>query len=781
MPISVHPETQTFHLYNNRLSYLFTVREGYPFHLYFGACVPDEPDYGYLLSEEWRPSSVGVSAEHESLSFEHARSELSFSGVGDMRLPALEVVTASGSRVLNLTYRGYELLPGKPELIDLPATYAEDPAEADTLILTLADDVAGVEVRLAYTVFSGVGTLARSMQVRNTGAGTLVLERAMSGCFSFEDTDFEMIQLAGAWARERSVVRAPLHPGIQGVYSLRGHSGHHFNPFVALTRPQTTETAGEAYGFCLVYSGNHALTVDVDPYHSARVLAGVNPEGFSWPLAPGETFQTPEVVAAFSDEGLGGMSRTLHTLFRERLARGAWRDKPRPILINNWEATYFHFDEEKLVEVARAAADLGIELFVLDDGWFTNRDDDFGGLGDWEVNTAKLPSGLGGLARRINELGMDFGLWIEPEMVNPGTRVWDEHPEWVLHAPGQPLRPCRHQYVLDFSNPQVVDYLYEQLEQVISSANISYIKWDMNRSMADVYSQTTAPERQGCVLHASILGVYRLYDRLTKRFPGILFESCAGGGGRFDAGMLAFAPQAWTSDDTDAVERLRIQWGTSLAYPVSSMGSHVSAVPNHQVFRSTPLKMRADVAYFGTFGYELDATALTEAERAEVRGQVAFMKDKRALIQFGDQYRLKSPFEGRGNECAWMVVAPDKSEALVAYYRVLQEVNVGRRCVRLAGLEPEARYELREVAAGMEAVEAAGGAEAGADALAGVAAAADAAVPGCAVSVPAQGQRLLSGAELMRIGLDLTDESSGQILSDRGDFISRLFTLKRVR
>ena len=748
MPISVHRETATFHLYNDQLSYIFAVREGYPFHLYFGARVPDEPHYDYLMREEWHPSSVGVSAEHENMSFEHYRSELPFSGVGDMRLPMLEVVTASGGRVLNLTYQSHEVVAGKPALPGLPATYVEADAEADTLVLTLADEVAGVRVRALYTVFAGRAALARSMQVINGGTEPLVVERALSGCFSFEDTDFDMIQLPGAWARERSVVRAPLHPGLQGVYSLRGHSGHHFNPFVALARPTATETQGEVYGFSLVYSGNHAMTVDVDPYHSARVLAGVNPETFSWPLDPSESFQTPEVVAVYSADGLGGMSRTFHSLYGRRLARGVWRDKPRPILINNWEATYFDFTEDKLVEVARAAADVGIELFVLDDGWFTNRDDDFGGLGDWELNAAKLPSGLAGLADRINALGMEFGLWIEPEMVNPGTRVWKEHPEWVLHAPGQPLRPCRHQYVLDLSNPAVVDYLYERLEQVISSANIAYIKWDMNRSFGDVFSQTADPADQGRVWHAFILGVYDLYDRLTKRFPQILFESCAGGGGRFDPGMLAYAPQAWTSDDTDAVERLKIQWGTSLAYPVSSMGSHVSAVPNHQVYRCTPLKMRGDVAYFGTFGYELDATALTDEERAEVRGQVAFMKDKRALIQFGDQYRLKSPFEGRGNECAWMVVAPDKSEALVAYYRVLQEVNVGRRCVRLAGLDSEARYELREQGVDPQVADLYG--------------------------------RPASGAELMRIGLELTDETIGQNTTGRGDFVSRLFTLERV-
>lgn len=748
MPISVHEATGTFHLYNNDLSYIFALVEGYPFQLYYGARVPDEEDFSYLVTECWMPSSVGASAECELVSFEHLSGEYPFVGADDMRPPALDVRTASGCNVLNLVYRGHTVERGKPALEGLPATYVEDPSEADTLTLTLADDVTGLAVDLVYTVFAHEPVIARSARIRNTGTAALTVETALSGTFCPGDDRFELVELAGSWSRERHEVRTPLRPGAQGVYSLRGHSSHQFNPFLALVRPETTEETGEAYGFSLVYSGNHRMLVDVDAYGTTRVTAGINPEGFSWPLAPGEAFQTPEVLGVYSADGLGAMSRTLHRVFRSRLSRGAWRDRPRPILINNWEATYFDFTEDKLVEVARVAADLGIELFVLDDGWFTNRNDDTAGLGDWEVDYAKLPHGLGGLAERINGLGMDFGLWIEPEMVSPGTRVWVEHPEWVLHAPGQPLRPSRHQYVLDLSNPAVVDYLTDRLSAVIGSANISYIKWDMNRSFADVFSQTAGAERQGSVRHAFILGVYELYRRLGERFPQILFESCAGGGGRFDPGMLFYAPQAWTSDDTDAVERLRIQWGTSLAYPLSSMGSHVSAVPNHQVFRQTPLKMRADVAYFGTFGYELDATTFTPEEREAVRAQVAFMKRYRGLIQFGEFYRLRSPFAGRGNECAWMVVGEGAREAIVAYYRVLQEVNAGRRQVRLAGLDPEARYAVRE--------------------------------QGVPEGEAALYRRSVSGAELMRIGLNLTDESCGQNFSGRGDFISRIFVLERV-
>ena len=746
MPIRVHAESQTFHLFNNEISYIVTVCAGYPVNVHLGARVPDEESYDYLLHDIWRASSVGVSVEREACSLEHLPLECPFAGSGDMRTPMIEAVAANGSRVMNLVYQGYEVVPGKPALEGLPATYAECDDEAETLYLDLADRATGLAVRLGYTVFENYAAVARSVLIENRGVEALTLEAARSASFQLPDAGYDMIELVGSWARERSVVRNPLHPGVQGVYSLRGHSSHQFNPFIALARPEATEEAGEVYGFNLVYSGNHAMTADVDAYDTVRVMAGINPQGFSWELAPGERFQAPEVVAVYSACGLGGMSRTFHGLFGRRLARGAWRDRPRPILINNWEATYFDFDEEKLLGVARAAADLGIELFVLDDGWFTNRDDDFGGLGDWEVNTAKLPSGISGLAQRINDLGMEFGLWIEPEMVNPGTKIFEEHPEWVLHDPAQPMRPCRHQYVLDMSNPAVVDYLYDRLEKVIGSANISYIKWDMNRSLGDVFSQTRPAHEQGRVYHAFILGVYELYRRLTERFPQILFESCAGGGGRFDAGMLAFAPQAWTSDDTDAVERLKIQYGTSLAYPVSSMGSHVSAVPNHQVHRVTSLKMRADVAYFGTFGYELDATQLTPEERDEVREQVAFMKRYRELIQFGSFYRLKSPFAG--NECAWMTVSEDRSEALVAYYRVLQVVNAPYRRIKLAGLDASARYRVTEQGVAAKDADPCG--------------------------------RTVSGAELMQIGLDLFDHSCGQNPDGQGDFRSRLFVVERV-
>ena len=452
----------------------------------------------------------------------------------------------------------------------------------------------------------------------------------------------------------------------------------------------------------------------------------------------GDEFQTPEAVMVYSDRGLNGMSQAFHSLYRARLARGYWRDRPRPILINNWEATYFDFNEEKILEIVRTAKQLGIELFVLDDGWFGKREDDYSSLGDWYPNLEKLPDGIAGIAKKVAAEGMKFGLWFEPEMVNKDSNLYREHPDWILSTPGRHISHGRNQYILDFSRAEVVDAIYGQMEKILEDAPISYIKWDMNRCMSEVYSHTASAADQGKVMHQYILGVYRLYEKLTGRFPEILFESCASGGSRFDPGLLYYAPQAWTSDDTDAVERCKIQYGTSLVYPVSSMGSHVSAVPNHQVLRNTSLKMRADVAYFGTFGYELNPNSLTEAEREAIKKQTAFMKEHRSLIQYGTFYRLQSPFAG--NEMAWMVVSEDKKEAIVGWYRFLEPINIGYRSVRLQGLDPKLPYQISNM------------------------------------------EMALYGDELMQAGLIVSDVASGQnpeqYNGENGDFQSRLYLLK---
>ncbi|HSK52960.1 MAG TPA: alpha-galactosidase [Clostridia bacterium] len=615
-------------------------------------------------------------------------------GVGDFRSPALVIETADGARVVRPTYAGHKVLAGKPALPGLPATYAEADHEAETLVLHLADAASGVAVDLSYTIFEGRPVVARSARIRNDGSKPIQVEAALSASLDLPDRRWELITLSGAWARERHVIRQPLAPGRRSISSRRGASGHEHNPFLALARPETTEAQGEAIGLSLVYSGNFLGEAEVDLFGTTRVRLGIDPETFSWALAQGATFQVPEAVIAWSGDGLGGLSDAYHALYRERLARGRWRDQPRPILINNWEATYFAFDETRIVEIARSAKDLGVELFVLDDGWFGKRDDDTTSLGDWVVDRRKLPDGIDGLARKVTGLGLSFGLWIEPEMVSEESRLFAEHPDWAIGVPWQPRTPSRQQFVLDLSRREVVDHLFAALAEVLGSAPISYVKWDMNRNITEPYSVSLPPDRQGEFFHRYILGVYDLYERLTRAFPDVLFESCAGGGGRFDPGLLAFAPQGWTSDDTDAIERLRIQWGTSLAYPVSSMGAHVSAVPNHQVGRITPLATRAAVAFFGAFGYELDPTALTEPERAEIREQIRFFARWRPLFQFGRFVRLRSPFEGDGNVTAWMAVAADRQAAIAGWYQELNRPVPGPERLRFRGLDPSLSYRV---------------------------------------------------------------------------------------
>lgn len=743
MSIVFHPQSRTFHLYNACISYIFKVLpSGHLGQLYCGKALRDRPDFDHLFETAPRAMAACFFDDDTAYSLEHIRQEYAVCGAGDTRLPALDARMADGSRLLDLQYQSHAVTPGKPPIEGLPATYTEQDDEADTLTVTLADPLAGVTVTLFYTVFAQLPAIARHAEIACTGENPVSLDRAMSLCLDLPDSDYEMVELTGAWARERHVATRPLAEGVQAVYSLRGHSSHQFNPFLALKRPDCGEMHGEVYGFSLVYSGNFLAQADVDPYHVTRVTMGIHPQNFSWTLRPGETFATPEAVMVYSDRGLNGMSQAFHTLYRSRLARGVWRDAVRPVLVNNWEATYFDFNEEKLLALATEARALGIELFVLDDGWFRNRSSDETGLGDWEVDTAKLPGGLKGFGEKLNAMGLQFGLWIEPEMVNPGTRLWQEHPDWVLHQPGRRPLPSRHQYVLDCSNPAVVDYLYDRLTALLDGAPVGYIKWDMNRSISDAFSCAAGPEGQGAVLHRYILGVYRLYQRLIDRYPRILFESCSSGGARFDPGMLYYAPQCWASDDTDAVERLKIQYGTSFVYPVSSMGAHVAAVPNHQLGRVTSLTTRANVAFFGAFGYEMDLTRLPPRGRELVARQVAFFKQYRRLLQFGAFWRLQSPFAH--NEAAWMTVSPDRETALVGDYLVLQQANAGYRRIRLAGLAPDRLYRVTPLGSGAE---------------------------------PCGPAYTAGGDELMQAGLVTTGDSRMQ---HDGDFVSRLYLLEAV-
>ena len=692
MSIIFHEGSKTFHLFNEEISYIICVlSNGHIGNLYFGKKIHDREDFSYLIESKQRPMTACVYEGNRKYSLEHLKLEYPVYGTSDYRNPAVEILQENGSRISEFKYISHEITDGKPELAGLPATYVEEPEEAQTLCLRLKDEVTGIVLELLYSIFSGKGILARSARFINEGIAPVHLLNAMSLSLDLPDSDYVWMQFSGVWARERHIIERKLEQGIQAVGSIRGNSSHEHNPFIVLRRSSTTETSGEVMGFSLIYSGNHRMQAEVDTHNTTRVTTGINPQNFDWKLDCGESFQTPEAVVVFSNQGLNGMSQTFHKLYQKRLVRGYWRDRPRPVLNNNWEATYFDFTEDRLVEIAAKAKECGVELFVLDDGWFGKRSNDYTGLGDWVANKERLPFGIKGLADRIEEMGMKFGLWFEPEMVNKDSNLYRAHPDWILHVPQRASCHGRNQYVLDFSRKEVVDCIYDMMYKILSESKISYIKWDMNRSITECYSVALPADRQGEVFHRYILGVYDLYDRLTTAFPQILFESCASGGGRFDPGMLYYAPQGWISDDTDAAERVRIQYGTSMCYPISSMGSHVSVVPNHQLNRITSLHTRANVAYFGTFGYELDLNKLTDEEIAEVKAQIIFMKEYRELIQFGNFYRLKSPFDG--NETVWMTVSEDKRKALVFWYRERNVVNAEFTRVRLQGLDPDLIYK----------------------------------------------------------------------------------------
>ncbi|MFC3799677.1 alpha-galactosidase [Cohnella sp. GCM10012308] len=693
MAILFDREHQTFHLQTPNTSYIITIVEGlYPAHVYWGPKLRNASWPGGLTLRERSSFSPTPNPDKPLLSLDSLLQEYPGYGSGDFRSPAYQFGLSDGTTVAELVYRDHRIFAGKPKLEGLPATYAESDDEAATLELTLHDSYSGLIAVLSYTTFRDSDAIARSVRYVNESDKSVRIRRALSASVDFNNDAYELVHLNGAWANERNLSRRALVQGQQGIESRRGSSSHQHNPFVALVSPNAGEEQGDAYGFSLVYSGSFAASAEVDQFRTTRVSIGINPFDFEWLLEPGQSFQTPEAVLVYSNEGLGGMSRTYHRLYRSRLSRGEFRDRTRPVLVNNWEATYFDFNADKIAAIAEEGARLGIELFVLDDGWFGYRNDDTTSLGDWKVDLKKLPQGLDDLAKRVNAHGLQFGLWFEPEMISPDSDLYRAHPDWCLHVEGRRRTQGRRQLILDLSRDDVCDYIIDTVGGVLASAPIAYVKWDMNRNMSEIGSALLPPERQRETAHRYMLGLYRVLETITSRFPHILFESCSGGGGRFDPGMLHYMPQTWTSDNSDAVCRLKIQYGTSLVYPISSMGAHVSAVPNHQVHRVTSLKMRGDVAMSGNFGYELDLTKFTPEEKEEVKAQVSTYKELRELVQFGDLYRLKSPFEG--NDTAWSVVSADKSEAFVAFFRVLAQPNEPIDWLRLAGLDPNADYEI---------------------------------------------------------------------------------------
>lgn len=700
MQILVNQKNLEFHLYNENISYILKVLDdGTLGHLYFGKKIKHRDSYQHLVQFTSAEVPVTPNALDDKRGFckDILLQEYPSYGNGDYREPAIVVLQENGSRITDFTYHSYEIVEGKENLKNLPNTYVENSNEAKTLKIYLKDELIGATLTLSYTIFKDYDVITRNAHIKNESDEKLVLERFLSASLDFKEPDFQIVHLSGAWSRERHVEISEINQNKFVIDSKRGTSSVNSNPFIALKRKETTEFSGEVYGFNLVYSGNHIEMVEKNQYDKLRVSMGMNPFNFNWTLLKGDEFQSPEVVMSYSNTGMNGLSLNYHRLYRERLARGVWRDKVRPVLLNNWEATYFDFNEEKILDIAKKAKELGVELFVLDDGWFGARNHDKAGLGDWWSNLEKIPSGVEGLSKKVEEMGIKFGLWFEPEMVNKDSELYRNHPNWILRAPNRKNTPSRNQHTLDLGREDVREYLYEKISKILRESKISYVKWDMNRPMTEVWSEVIDSTKQGEVFHRYILGLYELLEKLTTEFPEVLFESCASGGNRFDPGMLYYMPQTWTSDDTDAVERIKIQYGTSLCYPVVSMGAHVSAVPNHQTNRITPIKTRGNVAIFGAFGYELDLNKITDEEKEIVKKQIEFFKENRELIQFGDFYRLVSPFEKKLNDAAWMVVSKDKKEALVAKYKVLSVPNAGYESLLLSGLNEDYLYSVESL------------------------------------------------------------------------------------
>lgn len=689
MSISYDETRRIFHLRGKDVSYVLgVVRDGYLAHLYYGKKLREYRGSNDLtfIKRDFSPS---VEIGDETFSLDSLPQEYPQYGNTDFRKPAYQVKGPDGTAVSDLRYESHRVYSGKGTLDGLPATHGSD---VDTLEITMVDEVLKLRVVLQYAVFTEYNIITRSARFINNGDNTLQILKAASASVDFKDSEYDLLTLPGAWGNERQIERGPIRRGIQSVESLRGASSHQQNPFIALLRKTTTEEQGDVYGFHFVYSGNFEASVEVDQFATTRVNFGIHSFNFNWQLKQGETFQTPEVVMVYSDKGLGDMSRQLHHFYQNHLLRGTYRDKERPILVNNWEATYFDFTEKKILDIAKIGSKLGMELLVLDDGWFGKRNSDKSSLGDWFLNKEKLPHGLTKLAEKINKLDMAFGLWFEPEMISVDSDLYRAHPDWCLHVPERRRSESRNQLVLDLSREDVRLAIVNQMTTILKEVPIKYVKWDMNRHLTEIGSAHFPKEQQQEIAHRHILGVYDVMNRITTEFPDILFESCSGGGGRFDPGMLYYMPQTWTSDNTDAISRLKIQYGTSLVYPIVTMGAHVSVAPNHQVKRHTSLEIRGNVAMSGNLGYELDLTKLTDTEKETIKQQIQTYKEIRPLIQFGDFYRLKSPFEG--NETAWMFVDKTKTEAVVFYFQVLAVPAKPLQAIKLTGLNKDAEYKI---------------------------------------------------------------------------------------
>lgn len=663
-------------------------------HLYYGAKI--HPDDIRFLNRVGDTLSAPSARPGDQLKFNDAfPMEYPTAGVGDFRTPCLSVRTAAGHTACSLTYHSHRIMPGKPELPGLPAVFGRE-SECATLEILCEDSTLKLYVTLRYTVFEHLDAIARSVSVENRSTEPLWLTRILSACLDMDNENYEMLTLNGAWARERTIFRRPLSPGCQSVDSHRGVSSHQANPFMAVMEPGAGQDNGAIYAMNFVYSGDFTACAELTQFNTVRVVMGISPENFCWKLEPARTFTAPEVILVWSGTGLDGMTHTFHDLYRSHLIRGKFKAGKRPVLINNWEATYFDFDTEKILSIAREAAEQGVEMLVLDDGWFGARNSDASSLGDWWVNEAKLPGGMKALVEQINGMGLKFGLWFEPEMVSPDSELYRAHPDWAIQIPGRVPVQGRNQLVLDITRPEVRRAVYEQMKAILQSANIEYVKWDMNRNLSDLGSCSLPADRQGELAHRYVLALYEMQSWLTADFPNLLLENCSSGGGRFDPGMLYYSPQIWCSDDTDAVERLTIQEGTALVYPVSAMDTHISVCPCHSSGRVVPFNTRCYVALPGTFGYELDITKLSEEEKQAIPAQVELFHRYESLIREGDYYRLTS---FRENHChdAVMIVSKDKSQALVIFVQAAAQPMGSRGWkLPLRGLDPNKAYRIND-------------------------------------------------------------------------------------
>ena len=692
MSIRIDHETGLITLHTLHTSYqMWADGQGVVHHLYYGPAIGGSDLRGLEFYSDcgFSPQPAGMDRQRD-YSLDTLCQEYTGSGVGDYRIGCLRLAGPDGGRAADLRFVSAEAVPGKYALPGLPAACAEDGA-CETLRLKLRDAVHGLAVTLLYGVFAQADVITRAALLENEGSGPIRLDKAASACLDLPFGPWELIHFHGRHCMERQPERVPLSHNIQTLRSARGASSHQHNPFAILAAPHTTEEAGECLGAMLVWSGNFKIECEVSQMQSTRLVAGVSDDDFSWTLEPGGQFAAPEVLFCYSDQGLSELSARYHRFLQRHIIRSPWRDKPRPILINNWEATYMDFDAQRIWDIARQARDLGVEMLVLDDGWFGERSDDSSGLGDWQFNEKKLGCTFDQLIGRVREMGLLFGLWIEPEMVCANTALYAAHPDWALSIPGRAPATGRSQLVLDMGRPDVVDYLYNLFHRLLAEHDIAYIKWDMNRNLTDVYSRALPPERQGEAAYRYMLGLYSLLDRLTRDFPQVLFEGCAGGGGRFDAGMLCYCPQIWCSDDTDAIHRIKIQYGTSFGYPPCAMGSHISASPNHQTGRSTLLSTRAVVAMAGTFGYELDLQKLTADEKEMVKAQIVRYKQLQPLLLEGRCERLTDAVT---DTCftAWQFTAPDRSRAAVSVVVIDPQANPWPIHIRLRGLDPQALY-----------------------------------------------------------------------------------------